>query len=84
MGCLKALGFFLLVFVFFPLVFIWFQLRRGVKNFRSANERKGQYGTTNDGKNSYNSETNEAKNNTEKKKHVFKSEEGEYVDFKEL
>ncbi len=80
MGCLVTI----LFFIFFPIIYMWFQLQRGMNRFnrmeREQQERKREQQSTKDQANDDNAQYGKNK----KKKHVFKQNEGEYVDFKEL
>ena len=80
MGCLVAI----LFFVFFPIIYMWVQLRRGMNQFnRQFDQQSRKQDTGNTGSNAQNTEGQNERGGYEKKKHVFRDNEGEYVDFEE-
>jgi hypothetical protein len=82
MGCLITI----LMFLLFPFLYMWYMVRKGMNRmddiYRNTDREKHE-------ENHKNSDYSDSYNNTNasasgKKKHVFKQDEGEYVDFKEI
>ena len=76
MGCLYAI----LIFVFFPIIYMWVQLRRGMNQLKKQQE---EFYNQRSNQNRQEDEEPQEQQAAGKKKHVFKDGEGEYVDFEE-
>jgi hypothetical protein len=65
---------------------MWFQLRRGMNQFNrqfNQQQNKSRNTSSENNSNSQNYDGQDDKGGYEKKKHVFRDNEGEYVDFEE-
>lgn len=78
MGCLVAI----LFFIFFPIVYMWYQLKRGLNSFDKQTSHRQREGRTANGSDT--SSQRDTSRSKSKKKHVFKPEEGEYVEYQEM
>lgn len=73
MGCLVSI----LFFIFFPVIYFWYQINRAKSNFRDFHEQQMRQRS---GSTSYSSQDTPQG----KRPHVFKPGEGEYVEFSEV
>lgn len=85
MGCLVSI----LFFIFFPVIYFWYQINRAKSNFRDFHEqqmRQRSGSTSYSSQNTTSEETEAATADTPqgKRPHVFKPGEGEYVEFSEV
>ena len=78
MGCVVAI----LMFIFFPIFYMWYQLRSSIKSFNEQNNYRQRERRTSNGTDTSSNPKTSTYN--EKKKHKFKPGEGEYVDYQEM